>query len=184
MKDLRWIGDIVGLNSEDFWKIHIYLVLDNIYTSSPLYGLFIRFMPSSTNHWFKGSGLYIHPQSEDHHSLSGIPISSLSSPTTFLNDSCRISTYVESSLSSATTLFFQTTNVRHDSDQHPLMTSKWPFVDKHFLFFQWNAFNVYIDRCIFRKAILAHTPSTPWTPSFQEHFRYNQKPKTWKKPMG
>ena len=127
---------------------------------------------------------FIHPQSEDHHSLSGIRISSLSSPTTFLNDSCRISTYVESSLSSATTLFFQTTNVRHDSDQHPLMTSKWPFVDKHFLFFQWNAFNVYIDRCISWKAILAHTPSTPGTPSFQEHFRYNQKPKTWKKPMG
>jgi len=92
----------------------------------------------------------------------------------------RVSTYRDP----VTTLFIQTGRPASDTDQHPLMTSKWPFVDKHFLFFQWNAFNVYIDRCIFWSLVIAHTPSTLWTPSFQEHFRYKEKPKTWKKPMG
>ena len=127
---------------------------------------------------------FIHPQSEDHHSLSGIRISSLSSPTTFLNDSCRISTYVESSLVVQRLFFF-----KRSTSVTTLINIHWWHLNgplKISTFYSFNEMHsMYTSIDVFSEKQSSHIHRAHFKPLlFRSIFAITKNPKLGKSPWG
>jgi hypothetical protein len=57
------------------------------------------------------------------------------------------------------------TTFTDDTGVQALMSSKCLLLNKNFVYFQWNAFNVYTNRCASVFCTTAHSCSTAWTHS-------------------